>query len=121
MNTHTEDKSMEDGGPAFPITKRKTEKYADEAGYGRTREVTGLEGGMTLRDYFAAHSVQPGCGEIATVAGLRYSGGAVWSDEVTRVGSFDDWFNGLPLSKRLDLFSRVKFAMADAMLKARKQ
>jgi hypothetical protein len=100
MTTSPEDT----GGPAFPPTH-------DPATH---------PSGMTLRDYFAAHSVQPGCGEIATVAGLRYSAGAVWSDEVTRVGSFDDWFNGLPLSRRLDLFARVKFAMADAMLKARK-
>ena len=78
-------------------------------------------GGMTLRDYFAIHSVQPGCGELATMAGLYYSQGAVWSNSETRVDNFDAWFCGLPLTERLDLFARVKYAMADAMLEARQK
>ena len=45
------------GGPAFPITVRRDEKYMDEAGYGRVRAVQGLEGGTTLRDYFAAKAL----------------------------------------------------------------
>jgi hypothetical protein len=43
-----------DGGSAFPCSKRVDEKYMDEGGYGRTCAVTVLQGGMTLRDYFAA-------------------------------------------------------------------
>lgn len=50
--------SKENGGPAFPVTKSYEEKYCDEAGYARTRIVTGLTGGMTLRDYFAAKAMQ---------------------------------------------------------------
>lgn len=50
--------SKDNGGTAFPITVRKREKFCDEAGYGRTREVQGLEGGMTLRDHFAAMHMQ---------------------------------------------------------------
>ena len=100
--------STDTGGPAFP------ESYV-----GADRPYEGIGDGMTLRDYFAAHSVQPGCGEIASMAGFVFRSGAVWSDSQTRIGSFDDWFNAMPLSERLELFARVKFAMADAMLKAR--
>lgn len=39
-----------DGGPAFPQDKRKTENYMDEGGYGRSRVVTVTEGGMTPLD-----------------------------------------------------------------------
>lgn len=94
------------GGPAFP-----------------TLQDEGLEfhraEGMTLRDYFAIHSVHPGMGELASMAGLAYRNGGIWKDEKTRVAGADEWFSELPLSERLDLFSRVKYAMADAMLKAR--
>lgn len=92
------------GGPAFPIG---IDAFAED------------KEGMTLRDYFAVHSVQPGMGELASLAGLAYRNGAIWKDEQTRVASADEWFNTLPLSERLELFSRVKYAMADAMLKAR--
>jgi hypothetical protein len=49
MNTHTEDQSMEDGGPAFPMpmTMMTSEHIANEP-----------EFGMTLRDYFAAKAMQ---------------------------------------------------------------
>lgn len=96
-----------DGGPAFPDPAR--------AG-GNCMGV-----GMTLRDYFATHSVQPGCGEVASMAGLVYRAGLVWADKDTSLGNFDSWFNALPLDERLSLFSRVKYAMADAMLAARSQ
>lgn len=91
------------GGPAFPVQDASTWQAH----------------GMTLRDYFAVHSVQPGMGELASLAGLVYRNGAVWKDEQTRVAGADEWFNTLPLSERLELFSRVKYAMADALLKAR--
>jgi hypothetical protein len=96
--------SADTSGPAFPC-----------------RDDALTYAGMTLRDYFAAHSVQPGCGEIASLAGLAYRMGRVWRDDSTSLGSFDDWFNGLPLAERLDLFARVKYAMAAAMLRAREQ
>lgn len=75
--------------------------------------------GMTLRDYFAIHSVQPGIGELASMAGLFYRNGSIWKDEQVRVSGGEEWFNALPLSERLELFSRVKYAMADSMLKSR--
>lgn len=46
--------SKEDGGPAFPTSIRKDENYMDAGGYGRSRTVTVQEGGMSLRDWFAA-------------------------------------------------------------------
>lgn len=100
--------AIKDGGPAFPFLE------LDGAGAPYQQNP-----GMTLRDYFATHSVQPGCGEIASVAGLTYRVGGIWSDAETRLGSFDEWFNALPLNERLYLFARVKYAMADAMLRAR--
>lgn len=48
---------IKDGGPAFPCSARREEKYMDGAGYGRVRVVTVQEGGMTLRDYFAAKAL----------------------------------------------------------------
>jgi hypothetical protein len=53
MTIRTDKPDINDGGPAFPITRRKNERYMDEMGYDRTRAVEGLEGGMTLRDYAA--------------------------------------------------------------------
>ena len=47
-----------DGGPAFPSTVRREERYMDEGGYGHTRIVSTLEGGMTLRDWFAGQAVE---------------------------------------------------------------
>lgn len=49
--------SIRDGGSAFPESKRRVENYMDEGGYGRSRIVTVQEGGMTLRDYFAAKAL----------------------------------------------------------------
>lgn len=110
------DSNQDNGGPAFPFGVQvvKHDTYG-----GDKYTVEDNEPGMTLRDYFAAHGVQPGCGEIATMAGLTYANGGVWSDPNTRLGHFDEWFCSLPLTERLDLFARVKYAIADAMLKAR--
>lgn len=94
-----------DGGPAFPTD-----------GEHQSGLNTWHHEGMSLRDYFAVHSVHPGAGEVAAIAGLTYRLGAVWSDADTRIGSFEDWFSRLPLTERLELFSSAKYAMADAML-----
>jgi hypothetical protein len=107
--------STDNGGSAFPYEHKVWDSNYCQW---KTQYVTD---GMTLLDYFAAHSVQPGCGEIASLAGLAYRMGRVWRDDSTSLGSFDDWFNGLPLAERLDLFARVKYAMAAAMLRAREQ
>lgn len=48
--------ARDDGGPAFPTSIRRTERYMDECGYGRERTVTVDQPGITLRDYFIAHA-----------------------------------------------------------------
>lgn len=100
--------AIKDGGPAFPCEW-------DYIGSNRS-----AANGMTLRDYFAVHSTQPGCSEICALKGLRHQLGAVWQDADTRIASFDYWWEDLPLDERLLLSARVRYAQADAMLKARK-
>lgn len=79
------------------------------------------EMGMTLRDYFAIHSDQPGVAEIVTAANLTYANHKVWIDEQTSLGSFDEWWQSLPQEERLSLYAKVRFAMADALLTEREQ
>ncbi len=110
--------TINDGGPAYP----RAVSINNESDRMNRRAIN-TDGGMSLRDYLAAHSVQPGAGEIAAVAGLTYRLGGVWSDPSTRIAGFEEWFNGLPLDERLRLFACVKYAMADAMVaeRARRQ
>lgn len=86
--------SQQDGGPAFPCSVRRTEKYMDEGGYGRERTVSVQEGGMTLRDYFAAHAPRAP---------------ADW---------FDIQYDGTP-ENYIELSVRWQWIYADAMLAAR--
>lgn len=47
------------GGPAFPVSDIKRVNFMDSLGYARqTGPLSVLEGGMTLRDYFAAKAMQ---------------------------------------------------------------
>lgn len=91
--------------PAFPVQDRAAWQYA----------------GMTLRDYFAVHADQPGVSEIVAIAGMVWSTNQVWhpSEPNKSIGSFDKWWADVPLSERLSLSAKVRFAMADAMLAAR--
>lgn len=107
---------INDGGPAFPSI---APEFTGISSDGEELYENGPTGGMTLRDYFAVHSTQPGCSEICALKGLRYSGGFVWKDEHTRLAVFDDWLATLPLDERLLLCAQVRYAEADAMLKAR--
>jgi hypothetical protein len=72
-----------------------------------------------LRDYFAIHCDQPGEAEIVTAAGLTFSNGEVWADERTSLGSFAKWYRDAPQDERFRLYAEVRYALADAMLKAR--
>ena len=103
----TEAEKIEDGGPAFP----------HEGG-----DFSGLyaEPGMSLRDYFAVHADQPGVAEIVSMAGLSYSANQVWVDANTSIGTFDSWWRGITNDERFNLSARVRYALADAMLAARK-
>lgn len=105
--------TIDDGGPAFarPIGEYK------EMGSGAWSE---QQRGMSLRDYAAIHSTQPGCSEIVAMAGLKWSASRVWLSENTGI-SFDQWWETMPLAKRLDLCAKVRYAQADAMLRARKE
>lgn len=75
--------------------------------------------GMEMRDYFAVHADQPGVSEIVAAAGMVHSGGRVWSNEEVDLGSFNVWWDTLPLVRRLELSAMVRYAMADAMLRVR--
>jgi hypothetical protein len=68
-------------------------------------------GGMTLRDYMAIHSTQPGVAEILTAAGLGEMSGI----------AFHSWWARLTNEERFALTSKVRYQQADAMLKARRQ
>ena len=74
---------------------------------------------ITLRDYLAIHSTQPGCNEICAIAGFHYADNQVWVDEKTSLGTFNQWFTSMPIEKQLDLCSKVKYAQADSMLRVR--
>lgn len=103
-------KKIEDGGPAFP-----TIPTYDSQGY-PSQESEGL----SVRDYFAVHADQPGYAEIVTHAGLTYGSNQVWKDAQTSIGTFDSWWRDLPNSERFRLSAEVRYAMADAMIAARK-
>ena len=106
----TDSKKIDDGGPAFP-----TIPSYDDAGY-PSQDADGL----SIRDYFAVHADQPGYAEIVSHAGLTYGSNQVWKDAQTSVGTFDSWWRDLPNSERFRLSAEVRYAMADAMLAARK-
>jgi len=76
--------------------------------------------GMGLRDYFAVHADQPGISEIVSMAGFQTDGFWVFlGGDGENKQTFNDWWNNLPLTERLSLSARVRFAMADALLSAR--
>ena len=93
--------SADNSGPAFPVQVRREEKYMDEGGYGRVRSFLITEGGMSLRDYFAAKAMQ---GELAAM---------------------NDPNNGMfgidldSSDQTLDRLAQHLYRLADAMLAAR--
>jgi hypothetical protein len=97
-----------DGGAAFPLHIPATDAGS-------------WDHGMSLRDYFAIHCDQPGQAEIVTAAGLTYSVGQVWVTGDASLGTFDKWYASLPQERRFQLYATVRYALADAMLKAREQ
>lgn len=102
--------------PAFPVSTSKN----DEGILGHQDGNTTFQfPGMSLRDYFAIHCDQPGQAEIVLEAGLIWNGYKVWSDSETSLGSFDEWYSKLPNEQRYALYSKVRYQLADAMLKAR--
>lgn len=78
-------------------------------------------GGMTLLDYFAVHSDQPGVSEVVAMAGHKTDGVRVYIGGSETGPTFNEWWNHLPLDERFKLTADVRFAMARAMLNARKE
>lgn len=109
--------SPDNGGPAFP----------SEIGFGCVNDNMHQTGGsvaqwygMALRDYFAVHSTQPGASEIAKAAGVGMdSNHRIYPTAEATGMLFSDWWNSLTLERQCDLCARVRFAQADAMLRAR--
>jgi|DEB19_MinimDraft_3_1074340.scaffolds.fasta_scaffold00018_50 hypothetical protein len=92
------------GGPAFPSTMTDDTLHVP---------------GMTLRDYFAVHSTQPGVSEICSAAGVACDGQCVEVDGQHL--RFDKWWQSLSNTRRFDLCAKVRYAQADAMLAAAKE
>jgi hypothetical protein len=105
-----------DGGPAFPELVSEFDLDRGERG----EYVYRMNGGMTLRDYAAIHSTQPGCAEICKAAGVGFDGMRVYTTADDAVGMrFDDWFRSLSLERVCELSAMVRYAQADGMLKVR--
>lgn len=76
VRTHTPRRWTGDGGPAFPTDHSTNSEY------------TSIEGGMSLRDYFAAHALS---GIIASLRETGVSvGGVVFAEEATTAYAFAD-------------------------------
>ena len=110
MATEAEAK-MDHGGFAFPTPEIRAPNGS---------VLSAGQDGMSLRDYFAVHADQPGVAEIVSMAGLSYSANQVWVDANTSIGTFDSWWRGITNDERFNLSARVRYALADAMLAARK-
>lgn len=106
-----------DGGPAFPIMADCSQNTA--TGETTVHQVTQL--GMTLRDYFAIHGSEPRLEQVCMVAGIRADGDRriVYPTPESRGMRFEDWWASLEMEQQLDLLSAVRYAAADAMLRAR--
>lgn len=75
--------------------------------------------GMSLRDWFASQCDQPGVAEIVAMAGHKTDGFWVEFLDGSERTKFNDWYNAMPLDQRFGLVARVRYAIADAMLKER--
>jgi hypothetical protein len=75
---------------------------------------------ISLRDYAAIHSTQPGCLEICKCAGVGFDGIRVYQTVDDHAGvRFDEWFRTLTIERICELAAMVRYAQADAMLKVR--
>jgi hypothetical protein len=83
------------------------------------------EGGMSLRDWFAGQSHQPGTAEAYQLRGCPdFPKPPGWKDE-----SWDGpnninvrasrWFETLTLDEKYAIYTELRYKIADAMLKAR--
>lgn len=103
-----------DGGSAFPVCPP-----LDGSGSGSAGGYPFPEGGMSLRDYMAIHTEQPGVTEICAEAGLVCINGVVWDGPDKNLGNFSAWWAGLTSHRRYELNAIVRYRVANAMLKER--
>ncbi len=98
------------GGPAFPFSAVDGSYY---------------ESGMTLRDWFAAKSHQPGtaeayqlrgCPDVPKPVGYRDED---WYGDENMDARAHRWFKTLTLDEKYAIYAELRFKIADAMLKAR--
>jgi hypothetical protein len=75
--------------------------------------------GMSLRDYFAIHGDQPGVLEIASAAGLRSEDNFWVIGADGKKQKFNDWYHALSQHERFELQAKVRYQLADAMMKHR--
>ena len=105
-----------DGGPAFPII---IEGGVDSGLHADRWD------GMSLRDYFAIHSEQPGMAELAEAGGMIWKNHHIFyptDDPQWMTGmSGDKWWEGLSNKMRFQLWAEVRYAQADAMLVEREK
>jgi hypothetical protein len=118
---------INDGGPAFPVSSeamRSMLALIEDLPAKQQEQMAGpiaeASRGMSLRDYMAIHSTQPGCMEICKCAGIGFDGMRVFLKADDQVGMrFDDWFRSLSLERICELSAMVRYAQADGMLKVR--
>ena len=101
---------FDDGGPAFP---RPSVLWP-------SGHVSSGSEGMSLLDYFAIHSTQPGVSEIVAAAGLQCPDNFnVYSYDGVLISTFNKWWATLTNEQRFTLSSKVKYQEASAMIAAR--
>jgi hypothetical protein len=109
-----------DGGPAFPVECQWEHGVTTPVRGVQTGNRTGWATGMSLRDYMAVHSTQPGIAELCKVAGVGFDGYKVYTTASDEIGiRFDDWWRAMTLEQMCELSAKVRYAEADAMLKVR--
>lgn len=98
----------DDGNAAFPLHIPSTDAGS-------------WDHGMSLRDYFAIHCDQPGEAEICTAAGLTWTVSGMIDRGDEKAQTFGQWWATQTQEQRFYLYAKARYAMADAMLKARGQ
>lgn len=104
-----------DGGPAFPGAMPE---FIDHPAHGVVPAASvglGVEPGMTLRDYFAIHCDQPGAQELLAEADVPIPDGHTWH------ATFADWWASLHNEERFKWYARVRYRLADAMIREREK
>ncbi len=103
------DSNIDDGGPAFPCSREGLVAMAN----GVLTDATIVSSGLSIRDYFAARSMEALIGK-----------GEHWRVDKSRCGDakcFSRTLLPLPTVADYPRLARISYAIADAMLEARKR